>query len=1137
MQGLPSKAAFAGLGGAAAGLVLSRLRLAEPRPYLLVCADNREAERLAADLRFFASGGNYPILEIPVSEADPYRGLSPHPEITEKRAAALWELLQVPEAFVVTTIRSLATRLPKPEKILAETIELEAGREIAPRRLLGRLKRIGYRGEDLVNEWGEFSKRGGIIDIFSVAKPHPVRLEFFGDQIESIREFAPGSQRSVRLIPHCQIVPACEMLIGEAELKRWHRQAPLHWNEIRFSEALEEKLQFTADGELFNGFEYLFPLTLKNPSNLLEYAGWSAARPPRVIWHKRQEIWEEFKRIQDKLEKDFKQRDLEGEPSLAPARLFLKTDSLKQLLGRFPSLELQKLTGERTQVFDFRRERPYQNRMQDLLNDLQRWKKRGERTVMAMGSKGMSQRLVDVLREYEWNVDRLEGGLDQALASPTTAVIEGPVSSGFYSRELRLHLLTQHEVFGKDTSSPKVTAVGLQKVSGSFLSDFRDLKPNDHVVHIDHGIARFKGLKKIEVGRTLREFVELVYQGNSKLYVPVEHLHLLQKFSGSEVTPQLDRLGGASWARTKKRIKKSVRRLAGDLLKLYAQREVSKGHAFSPDDALMREFEDAFEYQETPDQKAAIESVKRDMESERPMDRLVCGDVGYGKTEVAMRAAFKAVEDGRQAAVLAPTTVLAFQHLNTFDRRFRGFPVNIEMLSRFRSRAEQKRILEKTRLGLVDILIGTHRLLSKDVGFQRLGLIIVDEEQRFGVAQKEKLKRLKTQVDVLTLSATPIPRTLNMSMIGIRDLCLIQTPPKYRLAVQTAVVKFSRRIVASAIDLELKRSGQVFFLHNSVETIDSIAKLVKETVPEARVAVSHGQMPEKRLEEVMLAFLNYEIDVLVCTTIIENGLDIPRANTLIVNRADRFGLAQLYQLRGRVGRARRRAYAYLLIPSQETMSTVARKRLRAIREFSDLGSGFRVAALDLEIRGAGNLLGAEQHGHIASVGLELYLKLLREAMHELKGDVPQSAPETRVELRLDIRIPEHYIDDPNQRLWLYKRVASLKDEKSWESLKNETLDRYGKCPRSVANLFEYSRLRILAGNLGILSLQKKGTTVSAKFHPDTPLDVDQLMGLLVREERFSISPGGVLEIETAQLEGRDLLKSLRHTLSQLAMLK
>lgn len=1092
---------------------------------------------MAADLRFFASGENYPILEIPASEADPYRGLSPHPAITEKRAAALWELLQAPAAFVVTTLRSLATRLPKPERILAESVELEAGQEMAPRRLLGRLKRIGYRREDLVSEWGEFSKRGGILDIFSVGKSHPVRIEFFGDQIESIRQFAPGSQRSVRLIPHCQVVPACEMSIGEEELQLWCRQAPLHWNEVRFSQALEEKLQFTADGELFNGFEYLFPLTLKNTSNLLEYAGWSASHRPRVIWHKRQEVWEEFRRLQTKLEEDFNRRDLEGEPALAPGRLFLKTNSLKPLLPQFPSLELQELTGEPAQVFDFRRERSYQSRMQNLLSDLQRWKQRGERTVMAMGSRGMSQRLVDVLREYEWNVDRLEGGLDQALASPVTAVIEGSLSNGFYSRELKLHLLTQHEVFGKEAASPKVTTADLPKVSGSLLSNFRDLKPGDHVVHIDHGIARFQGLKKIEVGGMLREFVELAYQGNSKLYLPVDHLHLLQKFSGSEVTPQLDRLGGVSWAKTKKRIKKSVRRLAGDLLKLYAQREMSKGHAFPPDDALMREFEEAFEYQETPDQKAAIESVKRDMEAERPMDRLVCGDVGYGKTEVAMRAAFKAVEDGRQAAVLAPTTVLAFQHLNTFDRRFRGFPVNIEMLSRFRSRAEQKEILEKTRLGLVDILIGTHRLLSKDVGFRRLGLIVVDEEQRFGVAQKEKLKRLKTQVDVLTLSATPIPRTLNMSMIGIRDLCLIETPPKYRLAVQTAVVKFSRRIVASAIDLELKRRGQVFFLHNSVETIDSIAKLVKETAPEARVAVGHGQMPEKRLEAVMLAFLNYEVDVMVCTTIIENGLDIPRANTLIVNRADRFGLAQLYQLRGRVGRSSRRAYAYLLIPSQETMSTVARKRLRAIREFSDLGSGFRVAALDLEIRGAGNLLGAEQHGHIASVGLELYLKLLREVMDELKGTVPRSAPETRVELRLDIRIPEHYIDDPNQRLWLYKRIASLDNEKSWESLKAETLDRYGKCPRSVANLFEYSRLRILAGNLGVLSLEKKGTSVSAKFHADTSLDVDRLVGLLVREKRFSFSPGGVLNIETGQLEGQDLLQSLCETFGQLAMLK
>ena len=680
----------------------------------------------------------------------------------------------------------------------------------------------------------------------------------------------------------------------------------------------------------------------------------------------------------------------------------------------------------------------------------------------------------------------------------------------------------------------------MQREAGAtFLSDFRDLKPGDYVVHVDHGIGKFRGLKRIGVGESQSEFVELVYREEAKLYVPVDRLDLIQKFTGAsgEAAPSLERLGGTSWEKTKGRVRKSMRVLAEDLLKLYARREMAEGYAFSPDDPLVKEFDQAFEFEETPDQAAAIVDVKRDMQSPRPMDRLVCGDVGYGKTEVAMRAAFKAISDSKQVAVLAPTTVLSFQHFNTFRRRFQGFPVRVEMISRFRSKQEIAEVLQNTGLGMVDILIGTHRLLSKDVTFRDLGLVVIDEEQRFGVAQKERLKQLKTKVDVLALSATPIPRTLNMSLIGLRDLSIIETPPKDRLSIQTVVVKFSRNIIRSAIDLELKRQGQVLFLHNTIETIYSIATLVQEIIPEARVGVAHGQMREHQLEEAMLDFVNYKYDVLVCTTIIENGLDIPRANTLIVNQADRFGLAQLYQLRGRVGRSNRRAYAYLLVPSEEILTTDARKRLSAIKEFSDLGAGFRIAALDLEIRGAGNLLGGEQHGHINAIGFDLYMKLLDQTIRELKGEPILEDVQTTIDLGFDIQIPEHYIPDSNLRLWLYKKVSAIRDERRLVSLREEITDRFGKYPRSVSNLLEYAALRGKCQDLRIVSLDRRSSRILIRFREDTPLPPHQLVGFIHREPRLSMTPDGVLSVDIASVRPADIFAVLNDVFHELAMLK
>ncbi|MFQ5737748.1 MAG: transcription-repair coupling factor [Acidobacteriota bacterium] len=1125
-----------GLRQASAALVFALLSRRKPGLYVWLCRNNREAEEVAANLRFFESAEDSKrILVLPGFEADPYRGLSPHPDIAETRAVSLWKLLRGHQGFVITTLHSLVGRLPSPDRFLKRCIHLEVGSLFPMDPLLARLREMGYLREDPVNEMGEFSHRGGIVDVFSPAHANPVRIEFFGDRVESIRGFDSSTQRSTTLIPGCQLIPMREVVTTPAEVAHWTARAPEYWSEVRFAEALSEKLQFTQNGELFNGFEYLFPLVAERERGLLDYLDAGDDLEVSFVLPRPEEFFNSLDQLQESLVRSFEDRQAGGELALPFHKLFFSSGAVREWIQRKRTFEVHELWEESGPVcrFEFRPERHYRNRIQDILADIESWGRKGEAVLFVMNSKGMAERLVNILGEYEIDGHLVARGLDRVLGPPI-AVTHGALSEGFYSPLLKLHLLTQENVFEESRFKPAVRKTRKRDVTGAFLSDFRDLKYGDYVVHVDHGIGLFRGLKQIGVGGSQREFVEIAYQKEAKLYVPVERLDLLQKFRGAEsAKPQIDRLGGVSWKKTKRRIKQSVQQLAQDLLKLYARRAMAEGHAFSRDDELAREFEEAFVFEETADQIQAIRDVKRDMESSRPMDRLVCGDVGYGKTEVAMRAAFKAVNDNRQVSVLAPTTVLAYQHYNTFRERFRGFPVNVSMLSRFQNRRQQAEVIERTAAGLVDVLIGTHRLLSKDVKFRRLGLVVVDEEQRFGVGQKERLKRFRTQVDVLALSATPIPRTLNMSLTGVRDLSIIETPPKDRLAIQTVVVKFSQNIIRSAIDLELKRQGQVFFVHNSVKTIHSIAEMLRKAVPEARIAVGHGQMNEQQLERVMVGFFNYQYDILVSTTIIENGLDIPRVNTLIINRADRFGLSQLYQLRGRVGRSNRRAYAYLLCPPKETLTTHARKRLAAIREFSDLGMGFRIAALDLEIRGAGSLLGAQQHGHIHAVGLELYMRLLEQTIKELKGEEVLDEIHPSVDLRLDIQIPDHYIPDSNLRLWLYKRVASVQESSGLENLRADTIDRFGKYPRSVANLFEYAQLSLRSRELRILSMDRMKDRLVVKFRQDTPVAAEKIVSMANQNPALSVRPDRVVVLEIKVQRASDIFAALHQLLDQL----
>ncbi len=801
---------------------------------------------------------------------------------------------------------------------------------------------------------------------------------------------------------------------------------------------------------------------------------------------------------------------------LDPQEALVGLDLLRGRLSAPPAVHLREVDpeGRGTHVAS-RPVRHYAGDIRALATDL---RDTTGRCLLFLGNNGRADRLRDLLTE-----DGVATGSQSAVE-----IRVGVLSAGFELPEAGLAVLADGDIFPEEVHLHRR---GRRLTARSFLSDFRDLRIGDLVIHQDHGIGRFEGLETLDLGGLRREFMVLVYQGGDKLKVPVDAFDRVQKYASAEgARPALDRLGSGNWDKVKKRVKKAMRDMAAELLKLYAERKARPGHAFSGQSPWQREFEEAFEYEETQDQATAIAEVAADMASDSPMDRLICGDVGYGKTEVAMRGAMRAVLDGKQVAVLSPTTILAFQHWKTFRKRFAPFPVTVDMVSRFRSAKEIKATLAGLASGKIDILVGTHRLLSKDVVFKDLGLVVVDEEQRFGVAAKEKLKHLRTTVDCLTLSATPIPRTLQMGLAGIRDMSVIETPPKDRLAIQTSIVKFSTETIAAAIRQELLREGQVYLVHNRVESIYSLAALVQRLVPEARVVVAHGQMPEAELERTMLAFVEGRADVLVATTIIENGLDIPRANTLIVNRADRYGLAQLYQLRGRVGRSDRRAYAYLLVPPDTVLSQVAQKRLAAIREFSDLGAGFRIAALDLEIRGAGNLLGGEQSGHIQAVGLDLYVKLLEQTILELKGQPSRERARAVLNLHQDLRIPGDYAPDVHQRMSLYKRVSQAATPSDLESLRAEVRDRYGPFPQPVLGLFSYAALRLQAEALGVAQVDVSAGGFSLRFGPDPTYTPEALVAAVATLPGARLKPDG---IRVPHAPGEPLTPALTGILSRL----
>jgi transcription-repair coupling factor (superfamily II helicase) len=1100
--------ALTGLWGASRALVLSLLEERRPHPLLVITATPSEAERFHRDLQFFLKGtsllddGSERLSLFPQWEILPYDDKSPHPAIVQQRLSALAAWLEGHGLMMVTTIRAVMQRL-LPRKLLARgSLHLRVGETRNLERLAEEMAQAGYQPMDLVDVPGTFSRRGGILDIFPPNQEHPLRLEFFGDEIESIRLFSPEDQRSFRTLSEVSTIPSREILLDRNALSRFredweHRAHPMR--------AAAEATH------LPDGVEFYAPLFGDGLETLLDYLPGDTVvvlDQPAELRKQADVFWKE---VGERHELAVHQ----GRHPCSAEALYLSPQELQELTALLPSLAFS-LVPE-----DGQREIPVQTQSIGGLSASGRGRigvfaetlqtlRREAFVAVVVQTQGQAERLAEVLSaDAEIPCTRLEHFPTAGGEKGQVGLMTGSLSTGFRFPLLDMVVVTEDEIFGvKRTHRPS-----RPMRQGPFLSSLSELKEGDLVVHVDHGIGRYRGLEEVSVEGLACDLVQLEYAGGDFLYVPPEKIHLIQKYSGTEGGASLvSRLGGTAWERLKGKVRKSIEEMSRELVELYAQRKLAEGFAFAAPDHLFREFEDTFEYEETPDQQRAISDVLADLQKPQPMDRLVCGDVGYGKTEVAMRAAFKVVLDEKQAAILVPTTLLAQQHYDSFVRRMSAFPVEVEMLSRFKTQAEQRRILARAREGGVDILIGTHRLLSRDMAFRDLGLVVIDEEQRFGVRHKEKLKQLRKEVDVLTLTATPIPRTLEMSLLGIRDISIINTPPEDRLSIYTRVARFSEGIVREAVLRELDRGGQIFFVHNRVLDIDRIAGQVHRIVPEARVAVAHGQMDERGLQEVMERFLDGEVDLLVSTSIIESGLDIPSANTMIIHRPEDFGLGQLYQLRGRIGRTHHRAYAYLLTRRDRSMTREAQLRLQVIQELTELGSGFQIAARDLEIRGAGNLLGPQQSGMIAAVGFDLYMHLVGEVARKLKGQAPLETLEPTIHMRVTARIPKRYVPEDRLRLDLYRRLAALSDVEALQKVTDEMIDRFGRPPQAVEDLLRVVELRLFCRSLRVVEVVEQTSEVRFTFDPKTPVPQERILQL-IQENPERIRPVTEYQIE------------------------
>ena len=1113
---------------------------------LILTYSEEQALKWANDLRTWCPYET--ILHLPTTEWLPFEVLGRSKETTSDRIRVINRLAQDQKCTVVASVLAVERRVFPLERWRDYTLTFEVGKGYELSEVLTALTSGGYERIETVEGKGQFALRGGILDIAPL-DGEAVRIEFFDDEIDSIRTFDLGTQKSIVALNQVRIPPTMEYVVTREEL-----------SQLRFAIRAEARKM---TGRLTRAGRKEVAERLQNKVDFLEerleqgildenvYSFLSLVDTPLVpffsyLSEEHFVVLDEPLRLKEQLEFQANERLLEfthqmehGEGFVHPETQFIDYNDILIHGERHPLIGLSTLLRQAPGLLPKRifnlNARPltgFMGKTSKLVDEIEHRKVAGNVVALFVGDEDHALRMIQGLKDR---------GVSASLKELRDPVKEGNVyvypyslDHGFELPLGKLVILTETEIYKRESKAvSKKPSTPAQK--NVFISD---LKSGDYVVHVHHGIGQFTGIERLEVGGIEKDYFGIRYAGEDRLYVPLDQLHLLQKYLGSaaETLPKLYKLGGTEWYKVKSKTRSAVKEMAIDLVKLYAQREAIRGFAFSQDNVWQNEFEEKFPYLETPDQLQSIADVKSDMMRPRPMDRLLCGDVGYGKTEVALRAAFKAVTDSKQVAVLVPTTILAQQHFNTFRERFIGYPITIEMLSRFRSQKEQKEILEGLKKGRVDVIVGTHRILSEAVKFKDLGLLVIDEEQRFGVAHKEKLKTLKGNVDVLTLSATPIPRTLHMSLVGVRDMSVIETPPEGRYPVQTYVTEFRADVVRDAIRREIQRSGQVFYVHNRVEDMDKVTHFLSQLVPEARFGVAHGQMRESELERVMLDFLEQEMDVLVSTTIIETGLDMPNVNTLIIDEADRFGLSQLYQLRGRVGRSNRKAFAYLLYKPQKVLTEIAEKRLAAIREFTEFGAGFKIAMRDLEIRGAGNLIGAQQHGHLAAVGFEMYSQMLKEAVQELRGEKVEEVIEPSIELQVDAFLPDPYVVDSHAKASLYQRLAMVKDEEQLSEMLDELVDRFGTPPREVEHLIEIIRIKLLASSLKVEQIQQTKQNLSIRFAADMGMTGERLMAVASASPyplSFKTGIGGNLEckIRIRTLNQEEVIEAVRRVLS------
>jgi len=1074
------------------------------RKGVFVTYNEMQARRAYEDFSFFLGDD---VLFFPSREIVMYDVEAKNYDDVFERVKVIDRLIKGDYRVLVTSVEAISHKLVQRELFSDNTLEFTIGSRINLSEILQKFVTMGYERTETVEGKGQFAVRGGIIDIFPVSRDQAVRIELFDDEIDSIRSFDTLTQRSVDSVERVRIIPAREVIYPadktdaiiariEKELTNQSNYSP----DSPLCQKIRSDIDRIRNDYYFPGIDRYIPYIIDEPDLITDFVDDSAVvfvdELTRLKQRNENLLLEHSETCKTMMEK--------GKILPGCFDIFFDFEDIYKRLECYRTVYLNSLAAEKgidglkSYNIVSRSIASYDTHIDILIEEIKGWKATGSRVVILSGTRGRGERLVETLRSS--NVEAIYNEDRAYLISPGQVVVtRGSLYKGFEYPSIGLVVLSGREVFGQD----KVRKKAKSRKKGDRINLFTDLKPGDYVVHQTHGIGQYVGMEKLSVENIKRDYLKIRYQDGAFLYIPTNQLDLIQKYIGSEgKTPKLNKLGGNDWAKTKKRVKESLKELASELIKLYAQRQALKGFAYSKDTVWQRQFEEQFPYEETEDQLKCIEEIKRDMESDKVMDRLLCGDVGYGKTEVAMRAVFKAVMDGKQVAYLVPTTILAQQHYNNFKERMKDFPVVVDVISRFRTRSEQKKILKDVKSGNIDVLIGTHRLLQKDLQFKDLGLLVIDEEQRFGVAHKERIKNLKPNIDVLTLTATPIPRTLHMSLIGIRDISVIEDPPEERYPVQTYVMEYDEDVVKDAIIRELARNGQVFYLYNRVRSLDVKAAHIQKLVPDARIAIAHGQMDERQLEDIMMAYINGEYDILVCTTIIESGLDMPNVNTIIIEDADRLGLAQLYQLRGRVGRSNKLAYAYITYRKDKVVSETAEKRLLAIKEFTELGSGFKIAMRDMEIRGAGNLLGPEQHGHMESVGYDMYCRLLDEAIRELKGGAPvQEEPEVSVDINVNAYIGNEYISSENQRIEMYKKIASIQDEQDVLDVEDELMDRYGELPQPVRNLISIAYIKSLAAKIGFSAITEKNGSVLFQFSSVKQPDVKVIFAVAARYKR------------------------------------